>query len=524
MKKVNLALAGRKGFSLSFHIPDFGTKGSRTSELLRLISFTNFNLYYVFVFGLLLSFGVTKILTAYNSEASLFFFSILSVTIGLSLYVLTVVLGGFRKVIDPKGVIVVLVFALMTTTAAVMVSPSSSSNTFGTAAVKALSGLAIISYLGIYYLSNVLLKNFDVVKKAMYALFFSFVILFFYELAFEGQNFIVGPFLFLMPLYLYLIVRRSYMMTVYALLFLGQLYFLLKNELLSNQDVFLISFIYGVVSLIITLKFVYLKRSIVKEKLEVLKHETKALFNQKSKVSFNVRIKHFKVTLIGLAFLLSPVIFFGISIAMYVDDHDVTNTFDTAYNQFSDSFEFLKDSDKDANFETDDAKTLLTGMGADQTETIKIEYVSTIRSFVANVFVSQGLLGLFAYILLWSYGIYSGFKYLHSTLKGKVKDYSNVKFASSLLAVLIFIPLFSIFVYTGIVAMLIWWIVFSWVMVLDRTVKLSQTEEAEIVKYKIGKRDLGLYDLFVKYVLMLSVVVICCILVYSIFGERAQLI
>jgi hypothetical protein len=156
---------------ISIKIPTLKSNLDKTQKLLKLIDYIKTATFLLLIFLLPLSFlfdGKTNLLVGnrfatYESST----FQLLMI-LGLFIFGLTLAelsIGGFKRLIDPAGLLVVLVFSLLITAAAVLVENQLQENTFGitegntSAAFKALSGVAVIAYLSLFYTTSSLIRT-----------------------------------------------------------------------------------------------------------------------------------------------------------------------------------------------------------------------------------------------------------------------------------------------------------------------------------------------------------------------------
>ncbi len=430
-----------------------------------------------------------------NLEGSLLAFVTIGLLITGSFYLFEVFFSPKYRVIDPKGSFTVLIFGLLVTASSaflVFTDYESSENTFGDvseAGIKGLAGLTIIMLMAVYYLIN--LEKFQNGSKTrlfkiMASSFFLFNIVALLDNSLSLNLFV---FIFSIPFLLsFFVYTNSRLWKFLILLLIG---FSLNKiyNFVWFEDAYTIYFSAVVITSLIISYFVF------SFQFEFISMYLKNYFTNIKKFMLNLRNifsveqanRFLKITLLPLLIILPISI---LILALFIIN-DSTRT--SIFSEIISSYELAYTR------VNDDLITLITGTGAGQT--------SSNFPFFSSVLIANGIIGLVAYTILYSYGIIEAIK---SLLK-EAESYKALLVKISLATTIVFIPVLSIFIYPSIFAIFIWWIAFSILLKNDFNQKFIYSAEVSKSEGRISK--------IFKPLSLLTLFIICYILVYTVIDN-----
>src|SRR5690242_14161091 len=114
--------------TITLGVPTFDKKLSKAEKFVKVLTYLQQYLILSFIIFLPLS---GYIYPNSTFENSVFYYSLYFAIANLMVFLSLLLLTGKRKLTDPVGFMIVLTFALMTTTSAIFVSNPTVSNTFG---------------------------------------------------------------------------------------------------------------------------------------------------------------------------------------------------------------------------------------------------------------------------------------------------------------------------------------------------------------------------------------------------------
>lgn len=486
MKRFKIFLS--KNFFLSFSIPVFDTS-KRIDLLAKTAYLKGFLLLSIFCLLLPLV-GSTDL----SSETNYFKFFIAFSIISYGIYLFALVLNGRRRLADPKNVLNVLIFALLTTTAAVFVTPSSITNTFGTQYVRALSGIFIICAIGFYYLTNVYVRDLTFIKRLIYLLTSGFVLYFLYLLmsSYQGISFIITNFLNVAPLFILLsgvaiFSRIPRKFSVGLLIFISTLTLAIfssyKGVLINVYYVLIASAISG---LILSIYFLLKNPTYISSKISELKMEDKLISKGMKSIP--------------LLLIASPIfiLLFGF-IIQFITKQNFLNVF-LGINDIAIAFNNISVNSTSASPQI---VRIFVGLGG--------LVLNPDLSVLGNAIASQGIIGAIAYIFLIVSSLMYGFK----VLGGLLKRSSEYKLGVLILFVMLYSSIISLFIYPGILTIILWWIGFSLMTVLSRT-KSKISYASEVGYYQVNRLRVLNGKVNLQYVLPIVILVLFVFIYLSI--------
>lgn len=446
-----------------------------------------------------------------TDEGSIFIVTLLLLIVFLAIYISRSLLIGFKNLKEPKGLIPILTFGLLLSVIALINDPATAANTFGTDTVKGISSLAVVAFILLFYFTSIFLTNGKHVKKAFLIVVLGFTLGMVVELLDEnigGTSYLTG--IFILPILWVLLQTKSY----WHYLFIGIFILTISNFIQGASEnlpgggddflIFIILTITALIALFINIIKVltvegFLKRTISNLKTTALEL---ASFRDKDKRSILDNLISFQISIFRMLFLLFPIIAFGILIAMYSKNMEITEILNLPASQLELTFEDLERQDNN--------QSILFGDGSDN--------ILGGVSLTASTLLSSGVLGLSLYILLWIMGIYVALMKFISFNRSRNTELSLL--FQSLLFTLLFIPAFSFFIYPGLIPLIIWWIALGITLnINDREVKVSEIKYRQLnLNFKGKNLTPGIY------IFLLFLVVITLILIYSLFEAKNTLI
>lgn len=488
---------------LTVKIPALG-KLSRAQRALELSDYLATLIFYIFGLFLPLS---GFIFSEFSIETSSFIYVLISVIALFGLYMFQLGIAANKRIVDPYGLFTVLIFALVTTTTAILVKDSSSSNTFGSVganSVKGFAGLAVITYILVYYYIILFLKNSTQIKRFLNIVSSGFVLLVFVSILFDSVKIPAVILVAALPFFAFTLInsKRIKLITLLSLIIV------VVNTINTSSDYTLFRYSF---SLFIPALFSYIilfsaSRITLKNDLLSLRLNFSNILSVKdNKIGFSfVSISNVFRTIIKLLVTHSFIIFALFIVILVIRTNDVLTTFETPVRAISSSFKLV----------SADFLTLLSGFGSGGTVAAKSQFASLIEG--------HGILGLMAYFILFIFGLYSGLKIAFDELQGKTVF--TTKSIISIFAVfnIVFLTILSFFSYVGYLLMILWLINFGIVCTL--LTKHNFSKYSEFVKItSLSKKHIkaGLYT---RYLLSVISIAFTFFLIYSVLEIAGNLI
>ncbi|MCB0749350.1 MAG: hypothetical protein KDC90_17945, partial [Ignavibacteriae bacterium] len=412
-----------------------------------------------------------------------------------------------QRIVDPVGLFFVLIFGLITTAAAVMVTPTDAENTFGSTgsdSLRALSGIGIMLAIATYYLVNtVYRKEKEIINSYIYFAvgytFFLLTTLLFsrysieeLDLSIKGQSVtLLLSILFSLPLLTFALleVKNVYAKLTFAIAEFYSIYLLINNS--NNSSLFII-FISGLIATLpLTIVFFYKYEKYISS----LWGSSKLLTD--------------KLYAIG-GYILMLSLFVFIVGSMYTFAHDA----DTAKAPVE---SFFNGVDESISILNNDTRTLLFGFGTST--------ATSTESTIVSILYGQGLAGLLGYALVFCYSVYLLFK----TLTNQNNDYTlKTAFLYFLGFTLLYIPIVGVFTYVTIYGVLLWWINFGLLTSLyaiENNKLIVDLYDFGVTKITIiGKTFTDRQAILIRLLIGLTLLIASFILIYSLLNLRGDLI
>jgi len=492
MKKIRLSIPMLRKEYFEFYIFDLSFKNNSKGELL--LKYFYFLGNAIFLLSFFLFPFSNFLFQDLTPESALLKFLLLVMPINLAFYLGTVILNGKRRFVDPPFFLAVLIFALGTTTSSVLTANPSLGNTFGVNNIRGAAGISIIIFITLYYLSVVYIHNRELLRRAIKYLvagIFAYITLKVINLqsisSLEDITLMmIGAGAFFALSKSIVSYRRFKLWAAIGASLIVIAGLLNKPLVFSDLNLLLIPLF---LSLSIVLLSIYLsKKTFLKVIWKDSKRDFKALSSGKFEFWEISRI--LSVWLI----ILSPLIVLLIFILLDAQNPSTflafKNTIESTFKVFNSSVDFSK------GLNSTTLSTFLFGNGA-------ASLISS-NSFVANIILSQGFIGLCSYLFLWTYGIMTAARFVYYNFKKG----GNYNVPSLLLFIISIVAFESFFFYPGLKLIYIWWVAFAFV-----TIKYKFRNKENYLKFsdkdfEISKSHLGGLNVhrYVKYLISILLI------------------
>jgi hypothetical protein len=504
MRELLFNVPGRtKPISLKFGGKDSGKLGGLT-----IISSIKYFLYLTFLLFLPVS---IFFYSSYSYEQSSFNYVLYFLIIISGFYLFELIVNNRKKLIDPHSLLQILIFALLVTTAAVLVTPANKANTFGTLdftnqdSFKGYAGISIILYIALYYYT-VLFNNKNWKRQlSIDLLSVGFILMnLVWLLSAKPVSLlvaVVGSFLLIANL---LFLKSDLKIKfIYLIGILISIFNILDES--TSYYIFFITFISIIPSILISVLYKIKFKFGIKNLFSYLRINLKKIKNYRNII--DVKEKLFKSILFVMPIILIIVL---ISLSIYKPENwdgfeDFGNNLESSWKSINDSF-----------------RNIMIGLGS--AEGLRV-------SGIGGILIGQGLMGLIAYVFLGSYSIFINIK---SILKVEIQNKSKIHLYLTLLFINLFLIIASLFIYIGFLTMVLWWTIFSLFLSSINNYKKAVNSELDLSEnlsnenankktylMNIGGKNINLGNiksvkLYIKYILALTLLFSSFILVYVI--------
>ena len=425
-----------------------------------------------------------------NLETNIFLFLIIFSLLSFVIHFIVLILNGKSKLTDPKNFLQVLTFALLTTVASVFVIPSNLSNTFGVENLRAVSGIFIMCAVGLFYILNVYIRDRVLFKRVIYFFAIGFTTLFVYLLAtsFGSNLYIPNNIILLSPLYIFIagillfsrIPKVFSLTSIVVLILLTILSFIGYTGIFDNLYIVILSLSFT--GLMFSLFFIINNRKYINTLFSEIKSH-----NEKNSQKFRRVGK--------LIILLSPFLIF---LSGFVIQILTKQSYLGIFNSLSEISLGFTNIFNSVSASSNQFVSILFGLGG--------RILNPDFSLISNIISSQGLVGLFAYLFLGFSATYYGFKLLKDELS-RDRDY---KLLATMLFLMVYITILSLFTYPGILLVILWWIAFGLISSYPKLAKnpsiLRNFEVNKLKRLQIGKVKINYQYFLALGVLFLGVI------------------
>lgn len=488
----------------TINIPKFSKNTPLIQKLFKLNVITS-QVFFV-IFLAFLPFSVLFLKEETYETAIFYVFSTL-VIVQIGLFISSIFLGGRKRFIDPKGFAVVLVFALLTTTSAISTNPPTVANTFGIESIRGMAGVLVMMLVALFYLVSVNVTDFRFLKKSITAFVLGSVLLSYYfllagEVSFSSTIFILIGLILSTGLFIY---SKRFKVLV-ALVPLSLFLFLFLNDIFSiKQSGFSISVIVLTVASLVATLVILLTVSI----------KYKNFFKKKVTLMFNTKKLDTSKILHRLSdalVLILPLVLLFLFIYLEVEKVKFEDFISNAYDDVKNAWNVVS---LDTTDSAEQIRNIIFGIGGD--------YSFAGRSLLSSVLTVQGLVGVFAYLILWSYSIYLGLKNLINAFR----DSNHYKLILPFTFSLILVPVLSLVIYPGIALIILFWLSLGFVSanvaILERGNKIFYAEKYwSVTNLKFRGKDLGKNAYLIRIFLSLTTLAITAVSVYLVLSTVGE--
>lgn len=458
MKKIEINLTPFLNFR--FTLPTFISKSS-LENVLKFLHFFNLILLSFFIFFFIFAgrLGISS-----SIETDTFKFTIFVLGIIYTIFFFSLVYIRKDRIVDPINFLPILVYALLTTISSVLSTSGGTANTFGILEQRGLSGILILSMIGLYYILNFYIKDLKLYKRFYSILLVSISLFTILAIIFSNYNdsivlnninlFILFPLIFSGGL----LLKKGARTLILSLLIISILIIFISvgdiNLVLQNFATFLFSL--TVVSIVSTIYILF-----------------RLIRNRKLKKEFNS----------NYLYLLIPIFLILSLVYLQINSPQILASKLSSFRDIQLALNNLINLNG-----VDNIVKTISGFGS---TTLKPGI-----SLVANIISTQGLIGLLSNIVLFGSLIFIGIRFLNK-FEITSTEFKNVGFYTIFI---IFFGVYSLFVYPQIFAVILLWIFIGLMTSYMRIHKQKKedyfTEEFKIEyfkKYKIKKTNLLQY-------------------------------
>lgn len=442
MKKYLFKISGIG--NLEFSVPVFsGRKSEKFSKLLWALAVITF-------FTFIIVLPISPLFTGKSFETSAFITLITFMCLSLGLILGFLIIQGKKVLVDPKFFLSVLFFALLTTAAAVLKSPAHISNTFGMELLRGLSGITIMSLVGFFYFFNFLAKDIKMLNKLSSALRLGFtlliLVLIFHvnlsDITYVNTNLPIVLFIYAY-LGLSLIFSKSKRILKAILLAVSAIFVFLTPQTVPDAIKSTEVITVLVLSLaILGVVYAIIKKEYVKAKVTQLRGANAEFKDKKYSLS---EFSYFILLAVSvLAIVVGVLVHFRFNFNISILLNPIN--------------ELL--GDIQARLVNINVMQLFLGNGSYDAGR-KISVLNSFYSSINNVFVTQGLVGLVAYIFILVTALLGMFRAIKLSLLQRSNR--GLVFISSF--TLVFVSIYSVIAYSGEILTILWWFAFATISV-----------------------------------------------------------
>lgn len=494
MAKLKLLLPG--GNQVSFENPFQGQANTKVviNFFVNLVSVILISL-----FAFLLPLSGNLFVT--DTETSTLRFVLIFVFGFFVLFTFKLLTNGTKILIDPKGLLVILLFNLVLTVLSITISTIRVSSTFGTTGFRSLSGLALISLIGLFYFFNLYAVNSNWLRRTLDLFTIGTAVYLIYSLIEPtvGLSQLIANLPLIAVAFGFLIVRVSETKNK----LLGMLSLLLSLILIfaalplngSIEILYFVITLFIASSLVLSLYILRTKKT-TKARLQSISSNIKNFLEvRKISVPTSKGLADLKFVLM----LLLPVFLLLSAVILYFQIPQISrqNVITDITSQYTEGFRLITGGS--STIDQNNLRSILMGVGNDN--------YNPSQSFLVNVLIVNGLIGFLIFISLWIYFI----KIAKDLLLSSIKSNKNYKVSVLILVTVILIPLNLAFSYASLITVVLLWLVYAFAVALQSKEKVNYFESVNDEK---SNRIMT----FAKVVLAVAVVLAVIYLVNIIFG------
>lgn len=446
MSKLKLVLPGGRSLTLSSNLTKYTNRMGLMVTIINLVSLFIFSLFAFLV-------PVSGIFFSLDQETSVLRFLIIFVMLFLLIFLLKLIIQGSSFVIDPKGLLMILVFNLILTLSSLSINVIKVSGTFGTMGFRYLSGLTLMALIGLFYFVNLYSSNTLHIRRTLKLFVLGTFVYILLSLSGTLQN--SAEILNSVPLLVSGFALLSVLITTTKQKVVGTfillIYLLLALIVIPfNTSVYPQLFFYSLSLLaayLLSLTLYWTKtRKDFSKKVEEIRNNVRRFFAIKRVPTPTLKgltDLHFVLVYIAPVILILLSAFFLLSTPLS-SRNSMFNNISFTYNE---SIKLVTGGTYTITGEN--LRSVLLGVGSDN--------YSSAWPFFANVIVVSGLIGAAIYLFLWIYFI----KIAKENFLRTIKEKRDFKLNGVLLFLSLFLPLVFLTNYGGILNLIILWLVYG---------------------------------------------------------------
>lgn len=404
-----------------------------------------------------------------NQENQIFRTYLFAIGIATSLFFVQLFLGKRKILFDPNGLTGVLVFNLVLTLTVILNTADSISSTFATSFFRSGSGIALISFIALFYLISYYTNRFHSVfdsKLFKYTLLISYIAsMLKMVLDTDYMTTLDVIYSVVFGVLIYSSFREQFAKARYEKV-LGLLFgFLVFFKIASGAH----SVRYGNFVVLIALSYLF----VVMVQLIKRRKNLPKLRNASTLVIF-------------------PAMVVLWMIIRFIFDKNALQLFVTEISRFFAQFNILSGG----NLTGETVQYLLIGRGSD--------FILQNNSFASNILVSSGIIGFIGYLVIWLINIRLSLRLF--------KRSENSRNAFKLFYSVLFVAL-SFYTNMPFILTIMWWVVFADNAVLFARRKPELTEEGEYRLFRIPKLNNVKVSNLIAGFLLTGFLVFCAVLI-----------
>lgn len=388
-----------------------------------------------------------------DSETSALRFLLLFVSIFSLVFIFKLVIQKRSFLIEPKGLLLILIFNLILTTLTILVSTLRVSNTFGISGFRYLSGITLMSLIGLFffinlYLTKVRTRDYLLDILTLGSVFYIFVNFIFVQV--DTLYFLLNIPLVVLSLslvfYKLLLLPKKLLYSIAGLLYFVLILLALPLNGSTYSELFYYNFAFFISYLLVLILYIKRNKTNVFVRMKNIQQNIANFF--KVKKGFTPTSKGISYLYYVIALLIPFLsVFIGILFLLGMSPSIRFSLFTAEAQQYVNVLSNISGRSSELTGST--IRSILTGVGADN--------YNSAYSFFANVILIHGLVGSTIYLILWGYFIIKA----KSLFMQSIKNNGNVKLAAFLLFFSIFIPLVFLFSYSSLSVLVVLWFVYA---------------------------------------------------------------
>lgn len=463
MSALKLLLPGGKSITLSSPFKKQTHNLTGISLVVNMISLVAISIFAIFL-------PLSGTFFSSDSETSTLKFLIICVFAFLIIFILKLSIQGGAFIIEPKGLLMILVLNLVLTSLSILITTIRVSNTFGTTGFRYLSGVGLMSLIGLFYFLNLYLANAFNAKRFLNLLSFGTIV---YVVVFlvtgnQTSNQIIANLPMLTIGFMFfaysLLQNKSKITSSFTILILGLLILIATPigtatyaTLLYFTSVLLIAY-----SLVLTLYTLKKKKELRNRFLQIKSNIVSFIKVKKVSIPTNKSISdlHFVLLFIMPAILLLSAVFFYFNVPSTAKNNLVSNIGEN----YVEGLKIISGGSSTIN--GNNLRSILMGVGGDN--------YNPSRPFYVNVLVVTGLIGGIIYLGLWLFFIKSA----KELFIRRIKTSGDYKLVGITLLSVILIPLMLLISYSNILMVIILWIMYALISAMQGDLNLDYLDNS----------------------------------------------